>query len=247
MTRHLATTLTAAMVVATLLAPKASAVNLLINGSFETWAGGDQTIASQPDRIFNDGTLNVLGWTFNIGLSSDLYRDLAASGALSSYYDAQDGDYLAGAGSFFTLHEGISQTIFVQPNTLHKLTFQMAPGGLNYNGSWIENASNSSHWNVQVTGAVANPVNQNFASNLSDFDASGTTNPLNWRQKSKYFMSNSFGGLVTLQFNAFGDMTHVYLDNVVVEETEVPEPGTALGILVVLAVAASHRRRVQEL
>jgi hypothetical protein len=220
----------------------AHAVNLLTNGSFETWTGGDQSSASQPDRIFNDGSLSVLGWTFNIGLSSDLYRDSNASGALTHYYDAQDGDYLAGSGSFFTLHEGISQTFFVLPNTLHKLTFQMAPGGLNYNGSWIENASVSSHWNVQVSGAVANPVNQNFASNLADFNALGTTNPINWTQKTKYFMSDSIGGLVTLQFFAYGDLTHIFLDNVVVEETVVPEPAALFSMVVLTLAQASIRR-----
>jgi hypothetical protein len=220
----------------------AHAINLLTNGSFETWSGGDQSSAAvQPDRIFNNGTLSVTGWTFNIGLSSDLYRDQNAGGALSNYYDAQHGDYLAGSGSFFTTHEGISQTFFVLPNTLHKLTFQMAPGGLNYSGSWIENASVSSHWNVQVTGAVVSPVNQNYASNLADFNASGTTNPINWTQKTKYFQSNAVGGLVTLQFTAFGDLTHIFLDNVAVEETAVPEPNSIVGLAALLVLVTSAR------
>jgi len=233
----------ASIVFASLAVSPAHAVNLLTNGSFEIWTGGDQSnSASQPDRIFNNGTLNVLGWTFNIGLSSDLYRDLNAAGAVANHYDAQDGDYLAGSGSFFTLHEGISQTFFVLPNTLHKLTFEMAPGGLYYNGSWIENASVSSHWNVQLTGAVASPVNQNYASNLADFSTSATTNPLNWTKKTKYFMSDAVGGLVTLQFLAHGDLTHIFLDNVIVEETAVPEPASWLGLVAMLATVGGSRR-----
>ena len=229
MSHRFAIALIAAIVVASFGIP-AHAINLISNGSFEVWSGGDTSNASQPDRVFNDGSLVVPSWNFAIGLSSDLYRDQNAGNAESNYYDAQDGDYLAGSGSFFTLHEGISQSFVALPNTMHKLTFQMAPGGLNYNGSWIENATISSHWNVQITGAVAASVNQNFASNLADFNASGTTNPINWTQKTKYFKSNAVGGLVTLQFNAYGDMTHIFLDNVVVEETAVPEPSALFGV-----------------
>jgi hypothetical protein len=216
---------------------------MLTNSSFEIWAGGDTTISSQPDRVFNDGSLVVPGWNFAIGLSSDLYRDLNASGAQSQYYDAQDGDYLAGAGSFFTLHEGISQSFVVAPNTMYKLSFQMAPGGLNYNGSWIENASVSSHWNVQVTGAVAGTVNSNFSSNLAHFNSSGTTNPLVWSPKSRFFKSNATGGIATVQFTAFGDLTHIFLDNVVIEETAVPEPSAIAGVIAAIGCVAGVRRR----
>ena len=199
--------------------------NLLVNGSFETWSGGDlSSAASQPDRIFNDGSLVVPGWNFAIGLSSDLYRDLAAGGAQSAYYDAADGDYLAASGSFDPLHEGISQTFAVAPGTGYVVTFQMAPGGLDYNGSWIEHALVGSSWRVQVTGAVAVAVDQSFNTNLGDFNASGTTNPLHWSPKLVTFTSDSVGGSVTLLFTAYGDMTHVFLDNVVVMAEE-PTPG----------------------
>jgi hypothetical protein len=237
--------LSSLMIGAALTLP-ARAVNLLANGSFETWTGGDESSsAQQPDRIFNNGsaTFVVPGWNMNIGLSSDLYRDLNAAGALSNYYDAQDGDYLAGSGSFFTTHEGISQTFVVAPNTLYKLTFQMAPGGLNYNGAWIENATVGSHWNVQITGALASNVNQNFASNLAHFNASGTTNPLVWSPRSKYFTSDAIGGLATLQFRAFGDMTHIFLDNVVVEGATVPQPSAALALFTAIPIVACMRQR----
>src|SRR4249920_977892 len=107
--RALIAPLCATLLLGVLPASRAQAVNLLVNGSFETWSGGF-TPSNQPDRIFNDGSLSVSGWNFAIGLSSDLYRDLNASGAQSAYYDAADGDYLAGSGSFDALHEGISQT-----------------------------------------------------------------------------------------------------------------------------------------
>lgn len=206
-------------------ASPAQATNLLVNGSFESWSGG-YTPSNQPDRIFNDGSLTVPGWNFAIGLSSDIYRDLAASGAQSAYYDAADGDYLAASGSFDPLHEGISQTFVVAPSTGYVLTFQMAPGGLNYSGSWIENASVGSSWRVQVTGAVAVAVDQTFNTSLGDFDASGTTNPLNWSPKLLTFTSDSVGGNVTLLFTAYGDLTHVFLDDVVVNPEE-PTPGQA--------------------
>jgi hypothetical protein len=243
MTQRIATAFLCTIILGTGYAPHAAAINLLTNGSFEVWAGGDGTLSSQPDRIFNDSSLVVPGWNFAIGLSSDIYRDLNASGALSNYYDAQDGDYLAGSGSFFTLHEGISQSFLVLPDTYYKLSFQMAPGGLNYNGSWIENATVSSHWNVSITGAVANAVSQNFGSNLADFNASGITNPLAWTPKSRVFKSNAAGGLVTLQFTAFGDLTHIFLDNVVVEETAVPEPSSLAHLAVAVAALAGFRRR----
>jgi hypothetical protein len=214
----------AALLLASLAAVPARG-NLLVNGSFETWSGGNQP-GNQPDRIFNDGSLAVTGWNFAIGLSSDLYRDLNASGAQSAYYRAADGDYLAGMGSFFTLHEGVSQTFAVAPNTAHLVTFQMAPGGLNYSGSWIENASVGSSIQVDITGAVASTVNNSYNSNLTDFNASGTTNPLNWTQHSLFFISDAVGGNVTLQFSAYGDQTHVFLDNVVVEATDLPEPSS---------------------
>ena len=195
--------------------------NLLVNGSFELWSGGDlSSAASQPDRIFNNGSLSVPGWNFAIGLSSDLYRDLAASGAQSAYYDAADGDYLAASGSFDPLHEGISQTFVVAPSTGYVVTFQMAPGGLNYNGSWIEHALVGSSWRVEVTGAVAVAVDQSFNTNLADFNASGTTNPLDWSPKLLTFTSDAAGGNVTLSFTAYGDMTHVFLDDVVVTPEE---------------------------
>lgn len=210
-----------------LVAPGTSQANLLVNGSFETWSGGDlSSAASQPDRIFNNGSLVVPGWNFAIGLSSDLYRDLAASGALSAYYDAADGDYLAASGSFDPLHEGISQTFTVAPGTGYIVTFQMAPGGLNYNGSWIEHALVGSSWRVEVTGAVAAAVDQSFNTNLADFNASGTTNPLSWSPKFLAFTSDAVGGSVTLRFTAYGDMTHVYLDDVVVTAEE-PTSGRA--------------------
>ncbi len=206
-------------------ASRVEAVNLLVNGSFETWSGGF-TPGNQPDRIFNDGSLSVPGWNFAIGLSSDLYRDLNASGAQSAYYDAADGDYLAGSGSFDTLHEGISQTFAVAPGTQYAVTFRMAPGGLNYSGSWIENASVGSSWRVQVTGAVVVAVDQTFNTNLADFNASGTMNPLRWTPQSLTFTSNAAGGNVTLLFTAYGDMTHVFLDNVVVTPDQ-PTPTQA--------------------
>jgi len=223
---------------------EAHAVNLLTNGSFETWSGGDTTIASQPDRVFNDGTLVVPGWNFAIGLSSDLYRDLAASGAQSNHYDAADLSYLAGSGSFDTLHEGISQTFAVTPSTTYQLTFQMAPGGLNYNNSWIENASVGSSWHVDITGALTSPVNNIYPSNLADFNASGPTNPLNWTSKSLTFTSNATGGAATLLFTAYGDMTHIFLDNVVLTRADVPEPSTLMGLAIGLVACAPRRERV---
>jgi hypothetical protein len=195
------------------------AANLLVNPSFESWSGG-YTPSNQPDRIFNDGSLSVPGWNFAIGLSSDVYRDLAASGAQSAYYDAADGDYLAGSGSFDPTHEGISQTFVVSPSTGYVLTFQMAPGGLNYSGSWIENATVGSSWRVEIFGAVAVAIDQSFNTNLADFNASGTTNPLNWSPKLLTFTSDAAGGNVTLRFTAYGDQTHVFIDNVVVTAEE---------------------------
>lgn len=220
----------------------ASASNLLVNGSFELWSGG-YTPSNQPDRIFNDSSLSVTGWNFAIGLSSDLYRDKNSSSAQSNYYQAADGEYLAGSGSFFTLHEGISQTFAVARDTRYKLTFQMAPGGLNYDGSWIENASVSSSWLVELNGAVPSPISQSFNTNLAHFDASATTNPLVWTGQSLIFMSDSVGGNVTLQFSAYGDLTHVFLDDVVVVEY-VPEPGSMvlLGIGSLVVAAARTRR-----
>jgi hypothetical protein len=100
----------------------------LVNGSFETRSGG-YTPGNQPDRIFNDLSLVVPGWNFAIGLSSDLYRDQNESGAQSSYYNAADGDYLAGSGSFFPLNEGIEQTLVVAPATMYEVTFVMAREG----------------------------------------------------------------------------------------------------------------------
>jgi hypothetical protein len=214
-----------ATLLGTMLAVPARGANLLTNGSFEIWTGG-QLVGNEPDRIFNDGSLVVAGWNFAIGLSSDIYRDLNAPGALSAYYDAADGNYLAGAGSFGTLHEGISQTFLVSPNTQYQVTFQMAPGGLNYSGSWIENASVGSSWMVDITGAVPSPINNSYNNNLANFNASGTTNPLVWTPQSLIFTSDAVGGSVTLQFTAYGDMTHDFLDNVTVIPVEVPEPST---------------------
>lgn len=202
------------------------AANLLVNGSFETWSGG-YTPSNQPDRIFNDLTLSVPGWNFAIGLSSDLYRDLNAGGAQSAYYDAADGDYLAASGSFDPLHEGISQTFVVAPATPYAVTFQMAPGGLNYSGGWIENATIGSWWRVEVTGAVAVAVDQNFNTNLAHFNSSGTTNPLVWTPQILTFTSDAAGGNVTLRFTAYGDLTHVFLDDVVVSPYEPTPVGNA--------------------
>lgn len=145
---------------------------------------------------------------------------------MSQYYSAADGDYLAGSGSFFTLHEGISQTFAVAPNTVHLVTFEMAPGGLNYNGSWIENATVGSSWQVDVTGAVVGTVSNTYNTNLADFNASGTTNPLVWTSKSFLFTSDAVGGSATILFTAYGDLTHVFLDNVAVEMTDIPEPSS---------------------
>jgi len=207
---------------ATLLAaPARGSSNMLVNGSFETWSGGLYP-SNQPDRRFNDGSMTVPGWNFAIGLSSDVYRDLNATGAQSSYYDAAHLDWFAGSGSFFTLHEGVSQTFNVVPNTWHHVTFKMAPGGINYSGSWIENATLGSSWLVDVTGAVVGTVSQSFNSDLTDFDASTTTNPLAWTPQSLFFLSDAVGGAVTLQFTAYGDMTHVFLDDVVVTEYPMP-------------------------
>ncbi len=212
----------APLALATLLAAPASASsNMLVNGSFESWSGGYYP-SNQPDRRFNDGSLVVPGWNFNIGLSSDVYRDKNATGAQSNYYDAAAGDWLAGCGSFFTLHEGVSQTFNVVSNTWHRVTFRMAPGGINYSGSWIENATLGSSWLVDVTGAVLVPVSQSFNTNLADFSTSATTNPLAWTPQTLFFKSDAAGGAVTLLFTAYGDMTHVFLDDVVV--TEYPYP-----------------------
>jgi hypothetical protein len=51
---------------------------------------------------------------------------------------------------------------------------------------------------------------------------------------------------VTLQFSAYGDMTHVFLDNVVAEAFDgvVPEPST-LVLLVSAVAAAAWRRRLR--
>jgi len=204
----------AALALAPVLASTAPAQDCpLVNGSFETWSGG-YTPGNQPDRIFNDLSLVVPGWNFAIGLSSDIYRDLNASGAQSNYYDAYDGDYLVGSGSFPSVNEGVEQTFVVAPSTPYAVTFEMAPGGLNYSGAWIENATIGSGWKVQVTGAVVTPVNQTFNNNLADFDASGTTNPLQWTSHIVLFMSDAVGGNVTLRFTAQGDQTHVFLDDV---------------------------------
>jgi hypothetical protein len=209
------------LLVASSLAAPALATNLLVNGSFETWSGGLYP-SNQPDRRFNDGSLAVPGWNFAIGLSSDVYRDLNATGAQSNYYDAAAGDWFAGSGSFATTHEGVSQTFNVVANTWHKVTFKMAPGGINYSGSWIENATVGSSWLVDVTGAVFAPVSQSFNTNLANFNASGTTNPVLWTAQTLFFKSNAVGGSVTLQFTAYGDMTHVFLDDVAVEEYATP-------------------------
>lgn len=210
----------AALLATLALAAPAPAANLLVNGSFESWSGG-YTPSNQPDRIFNDLTLSVPGWNFAIGLSSDLYRDKNASGAQSAYYDAADGDYLAASGSFDTLHEGISQTFAVAPNTLYQLTFQMAPGGLNYSGTWIEHALIGSSWHVDLTGALPLPINAVFNTVLTDFSSSATTNPLAWTTKSLQFTSDAAGGNVTLLFTAYGDYTHVFLDNVIVSPYDI--------------------------
>jgi hypothetical protein len=96
----------------------------------------------------------------------------------------------------------------------------MAPRGLNYSGSWIENASVGSSWRVQVTGAVVLAVDQTFNTSLADFNASGTTNPVRWTPQLLTFTSDAAGGNVTLLFTAYGDMTHVFLDSVVVTPYE---------------------------
>ncbi|MBL9031808.1 MAG: hypothetical protein JNM80_08880 [Phycisphaerae bacterium] len=228
---------TLALLVAGLALQPASA-NILVNGSFEIWSGG-YTPSNQPDRIFNDLTLAVPGWQFAIGLSSDIYRDRNATGAQSAYYSAAHGDYLAGAGSFGTLHEGVSQTFAALPNTLYQVSFQMAPGGLNYSGAWIEHATIGSSWRVDVTGAVPSPVSNSYNTNLAHFSASATTNPLAWTTQSFQFTSDAVGGNVTLQFTAYGDMTHVFLDNVVVDA--VPAPATLASLC--LMGALGHRRR----
>ena len=236
-----------AIVLTTVLAignGSAYGLNLLTNGSFESWSGG-YTPATQPDRIFNDLTLAVPGWNFAIGLSSDLYRDMNASGAQSNYYSAADGDYLAGSGSFQTTHEGISQTFTVAANTTYQLSFEMAPGGLNYSGSWIENATIGSSWLVELSGALTSAVSNTFNTNLAHFDASATTNPLVWTPQSLSFTSDSVGGSVLLKFTAFGDLTHVFLDNVVVESAVSPEPSSLLISLSGCVVALRRRRRCQ--
>jgi hypothetical protein len=216
----------AVMLVPVLPAAPAQATNLLANGSFETWSGG-YTPSNQPDRIFNDATLSVPGWNFAIGLSSDIYRDLNASGAQSAYYDAPDGDYLAGSGSFDPTHEGISQIFMVAPNTQYQLTFEMAPGGINYSGSWIEYANVGSSWHVSLTGALASAVSNTFNANLADFGTSAATNPLRWTTKSLLFTSDAAGGNVTLSFIAFGDLTHIFIDNVVVTAYQ-PVPAASM-------------------
>lgn len=250
MTRLAATILACSLLLATAVVPS-HAASLLSNGSFETWSGG-YTPSNQPDRIFNDGSLAVSGWNFAIGLSSDLYRDKNATGATSNFYQAAQADYLAGSGSFGTLHEGISQSFIAAPSTWHLLTFKTAPGGLNYSASWIENATVGSSWKVDVTGAVPAPVSATFNNNLSDFNASGTTNPLVWTARSMYFKSDATGGSINIQFTAYGDNTHVFLDDVVLTETAGP-PVPALGGpgafvlangLMLFAVWMIRRRRV---
>jgi hypothetical protein len=57
-------------------------------------------------------------------------------------------------------------------------------------------------------------VDQTFNNNLAHFNASGTTNPLQWTPHSLLFTSDAAGGNVTLRFTAQGDMTHVFLDDV---------------------------------
>lgn len=90
----------------------------------------------------------------------------------------------------------------------------MAPGGLNYSGGRLEHATIGSSWLVDVTGAVLIPVSNSSSTNLAHFDASATTNPLAWTTRTFQFTSDSAGGDVTLLFTAYGDMTHVFLDNV---------------------------------
>ena len=71
----------------------------------------------------------------------------------------------------------------------------------------------------------------------------GTTNPLAWTPQTLSFTSNAVGGSVLLKFTAFGDLTHVFLDNVVVERMVVPEPGVA-GLLLAGTVGLGVVRRL---
>ena len=192
--------------------------NLLVNGSFETYSGGSYSPNDTPDWFHNTwNTLVVPGWDFQVGLSSDIHRDLNAPNAQSSYYDAYDGDFLASSGANSYVNEGISQIFSVAPDTTYELSFMMAPGGINYGGSWIEYAITNSSWQVEITGALCSPVDTSFSTDSNDFGLTATTNPLEWTKQTLQFTSDSTGGSVTLLFRAHCNSTFpgkTFLDDV---------------------------------
>lgn len=193
----------------------------IVNGSFENLT------LSYVNTAGSDSMSNAVadGWTISTN-SPDWF--LGAPGP-SNRWSTPWGDFFAvGAAGELGYREGLSQTITgLTVGSFYRIEFQQANGMLYDQGSYI-GAGNTGGWEVLIDGSSvlsSGSLNDNSIP-ATPFPVAGT----DWNLSSVIFQATATSQ--DLEFLAYTDSptdpTFQFLDSVIITESQIPEPETAL-------------------
>jgi hypothetical protein len=213
--------------------------NLLSNGSFETFSGGNSGGSYADDVTFGDDGTNFVLNNWNVSNLSGSYGVTIARAKCNRpnpvYYNSIDGANTVisyrGFSNGTDQHAKISQSFNVVANKRYSICFYMAPGMKCLHGTnqWID-ISTAGGWTTSITSNSATLATQNFDiiaanANSSADPTIGQTNPTTWTKQTFYFTATTTE-TVSLNFDAYNPngattLGAYFLDNVSVCEKEV--------------------------
>ena len=207
-----------------ILSPAASALNLLVNPSFEQGAFIDRGDGYQ---ILPNGSTAITGWTvINDSLAWGTYPNAAVNTSPILPFDGNFFLDLQGDGLFNAPYGGVSQSLLTVIGQQYHLSF--------YLGTQQDAASPFTHGPVSVTasaGAMSSPFTFNPLAN------SGTQ----WGEFGFDFTANSASTLISIIGMNPGTGAYIGLDLVSVTAASpigVPEGGASSAALLAISLAA---------
>lgn len=208
-----------------------SSAATLVNGSFED-TGGTYVNVAGSDLMSN---VAAPGWSVSTN-SPDWVLAAGGSGAL---WSTDWGSHFAMGASAGTYREGVSQTITgMTVGVNYQITFQQANGMIFDQGSFL-GLGNAGGWEVLLDGA---PLISSTSTNDNTTLPPGV--PGEWQETQISFVATAPSQV--FEFLAFdasgGGPTFQFLDNVEVTQIQIPEPSSAL-LIVVSGIGLLARRR----
>jgi hypothetical protein len=219
-----------AAVLALNFASRASAANLLTNGSFESGTytfGGDGAVALAV------GSPAITGWTV-------VTNTIAPIEATNSYAIVpEDGNVMLDLQGYSdsSPYGGVSQDVATSPGTEYDLSFWVG----------VQNSISYAVGPASVT-ASAGATSQTFTNNLS-----GAGNQ--WEQFNLDFTASAATTTITLSGTSTGGGAYIGLDNAVLQAATGPGPSTvplppafwtALPVLAALAIAGKAKTAISK-